>query len=104
MIMRNSRQKFLPLVLQFPPERAFSSSFSVSFCPLHLSLCTRLRLRDEHGPFCVYKLDVLQSVGSIKLEVSFAKYCLFYKALLQKRPVILYKLDVSLPYTSWTCY
>jgi len=30
----------------------------------------------------------LQSVGSIKLQVSFAEYCLFYRALLQKRPII----------------
>ena len=31
----------------------------------------------------------LRSVGSIKLYVSFAEYCLFYRALLQKRPTIL---------------
>ena len=30
----------------------------------------------------------LQSVGSIKLQVSFSEYCLFYRALLQKRPII----------------
>jgi len=31
----------------------------------------------------------LRSVGLIKLQVSFAEYRLFYRALLQKRPVIL---------------
>jgi len=31
----------------------------------------------------------LRSVGSIKLQVSFAEYCLFYRALSQKRPIIL---------------
>jgi len=31
----------------------------------------------------------LRSVGSIKLQVSFAEYRLFYRALLQKRPTIL---------------
>ena len=31
----------------------------------------------------------LRSVGSIKLQVSFAEYRLFYRALLQKRPIIL---------------
>ena len=31
----------------------------------------------------------LRSVGSIKLYVSFAEYCLFCRALLQKRPIIL---------------
>jgi len=32
------------------------------------------------------------SVGSIKLYVSFAEYGLFYRALLQKRPIILRRL------------
>jgi len=31
----------------------------------------------------------LRSVGSIKWWVSLAEYCLFYRALLQKRPIIL---------------
>jgi len=31
----------------------------------------------------------LRSVGSIKLQVSLAEYRLFYRALLQKRPIIL---------------
>jgi len=31
----------------------------------------------------------LQLVGSVKLQVSFAEYSLFYRALLQKRPIIL---------------
>jgi len=31
----------------------------------------------------------LRLVGSIKLQVSFAEYCLFFRALLQKRPMIL---------------
>jgi len=31
----------------------------------------------------------LQLVGSIKLQVSSAEYRLFYRALLQKRPIIL---------------
>ena len=33
-------------------------------------------------------LGWLQSVGSIKLQVPFAKYCLFYRVLLQKRRII----------------
>ena len=31
----------------------------------------------------------LRLVGSLKLEVSFAEYRLFYRAVLQKRPIIL---------------
>ena len=40
----------------------------------------------------------LWSVGSIKLYVSFAEYCLFYRALLQKRPEILRSLEETAPY------
>jgi len=42
----------------------------------------------------------LRLVDSIKLEVSFAGYHLFYRALLQKRPIILRRLlIVATPYT-----
>jgi len=34
----------------------------------------------------------LRLVGSLKLQVSFAEYSLFYRALLQKRPIILRSL------------
>jgi len=41
----------------------------------------------------------LELVGSIKLQVSFAEYRLFYRALLQKRPIILsIPLTVATPY------
>ena len=44
----------------------------------------------------------LRLVGSLKLHVSFAEYRLFYKALLQKRPVILRSLlIVATPYVLW---
>jgi len=43
----------------------------------------------------------LRLVGSLKLQVSFAEYRLFYRALLQKRPVILKSLlIVATPYVS----
>jgi len=38
---------------------------------------------------CVCDMGWLRSVGSIKLQVSFAEYRLFYRPLLQKRPIIL---------------
>ena len=37
----------------------------------------------------------LQLVGSLKLQLSFAEYSLFYKALLQKRPIILRSLLIE---------
>jgi len=37
----------------------------------------------------------LRSVGSLKLYVSFAEYSLFYRALLQKRPVLLRSLPIE---------
>ena len=41
----------------------------------------------------------LRLVGSIKLQVSFAEYCLFYRSLLRKRPMILsILLNVAFPY------
>jgi len=41
----------------------------------------------------------LRLLGSFKLQVSFVEYSLFYKALLQKRPVILRSLlIVAIPY------
>ena len=48
------------------------------------------------------RMGWLRSVGSNKLEVSFAEYRLFYRALLQKRPVILsILLTKATPYLSW---
>jgi len=41
----------------------------------------------------------LRLVGSVQLQVSFAEYSLFYRALLQKRPIILRSLlIVATPY------
>ena len=53
---------------------------------------------------CVYfplstAMGWLRLVGSLKLYVSFAGYSLFYRALLQKRPIILRSLlIVATPY------
>jgi len=45
----------------------------------------------------------LRFVGSLKLKVSFAEYRLFYRALLQKRPIILRSLPVeATPYQEET--
>jgi len=38
---------------------------------------------------CLYLMGWLRWVGSIKWQVSFAEYSLFYRSLLQKRPIIL---------------
>jgi len=44
----------------------------------------------------------LRLVGSLKLQVSFAEYSQFYRALLQKRPIILRSLPiVATPYATW---
>ena len=37
----------------------------------------------EHARVCGIAMGWLRSVGSIKLQVSFAEYCLFYRALWQ---------------------
>ena len=43
---------------------------------------------------CSTRMGWLRSVGSLKLYVSFAEYSLFYRALLQKRPVLLRSLPI----------
>ena len=43
----------------------------------------------------------LRLVGSLKLYVSFAEYSLFYRALLPKRPIILFCPHVLLRTTGW---
>ena len=56
---------------------------------------------DTHMYGTVYEYDMgsLQLVGSSKLKVSFAEYHLFFRALLQKRPIILRSLlIVATPY------
>jgi len=40
----------------------------------------------------LYAMGWLRLVDSLKLEVAFAEYGLFYRALLQKRPIILRRL------------
>ena len=48
----------------------------------------------------VQSMGWLRLVGSLKKQVSFAKYRLFYRALLQKRPIILRSLlIVATPYS-----
>ena len=43
-----------------------------------------------HSRYVLYMTGMgwLQLVGSIKFKVSYAEYGLFYRALLQKRPVL----------------
>jgi len=41
-----------------------------------------------HAPASINDTGWLRLVGSLKLQVSFAEYPLFYRALLQKRPII----------------
>ena len=56
---------------------------------------------DKYGYMSHY-MGWLRLVDSLKLQVSFAEYRLFYRALLQKRPIILRSLIiVATPY--YTC-
>ena len=51
-----------------------------------------------------YGMEWLRLVGSLKSYVSFAEYRLFYRALLQKRRIILRRLlIVATPYTPLAC-
>jgi len=50
--------------------------------------CVFVRILLTHAYMANVWYWVVRSVGSFKLLVSFAEYCLFYGALLQKRPII----------------
>ena len=50
--------------------------------------CDLIDPTDRSHPMGSIDMGWLRSVGSIKLYVSFAEYCLFCRALLQKRPMI----------------
>jgi len=58
------------------------------------------RSEEERGLGVVWSMGWLPLVGSLKLYVSFAVYILFYRALLQKRPITLRSLlIVATPYS-----
>jgi len=60
----------------------------VHVCMCHdSSLCDMIHMKGVN-------MRWLRLVGSLKLQVSFAEYGLFYKALLQKRPTILRSLRI----------
>ena len=49
----------------------------------------------------VIHMGWLRLVGTLKAQVSFAEYHIFYRALLQKRPIILRSLQVvATPYVN----
>jgi len=49
---------------------------------VHMYMCVRENMHN------INDMGWLRSEGSIKIQVSFAEYRLFYKALLPKRPII----------------
>jgi len=62
--------------------------------PINIMGCPRIILHVDKSP-----MGWLRLVGSSKLQVSFAEYHLFYRALLQKRRIILRSLlIVATPY------
>ena len=62
---------------------------------VHINICV---CSSQNSP----DIGWLRLVGSIKLQVSFAECCLFYGALLQKRPTILSILLTKVtPYLQW---
>ena len=49
-------------------------------------------VKSRHKSSIVTAMGLLRLAGSIKLQVTFAQYHLFCRALLQKRPIILNRL------------
>jgi len=69
------------------------------YAHIHVCVCMRVCIC-MHVYVCVHActsicMGWLRLVGSLKLQISFAEYGLFYRALLQKRPVILRSLLVD---------
>jgi len=76
-------------ISMYVPTHPYTTPISIYVSYIHI--------RTLH-PY-MYPMGWLRSVGSIKLWVSFAEYRLFYRALLQKRPIILsILLPVATPY------
>ena len=64
---------------------------------IHACMCCNRRVLHE---FIATVLGWLRLVGSLKLWVSSAEHSLFYRALLQKRPITLMsQLTVAIPYS-----
>ena len=79
----------------------------------HVTLCIKARHQNRSintklsHMWSMIIHTVVRLVGSLKLQVSFADYHLFYMALLQKRPIILRSLlIVATPYafSDWQLY
>jgi len=82
--------------------------FTQDLCTLLLWACLSLlpirRIGAIRQRYLVFGMEWLRLVGSLKLQVSFAEYSLFYRALLQKRPIILRSLLVEAnPYIIGSC-
>ena len=70
---------------------------SATHCKTHRHPVDMCNIQTSISPSSTYRefgMGWLQSVASTKFEVSFAEYRLFYRALLQKRPIILRSLLV----------
>jgi len=67
---------------------AFSSSDNSCKCPILRRLTFQIHSY-AHSLGIQCDMGWLRLVGSIKKQVSFAEYSLFYRALLQKRPIFL---------------
>jgi len=83
------------------PRFAINKDFVLLDPPRVWSLFTQ---PNEHTPgvlpqVCVENIHPsmgwLRSVGSLKLQVSFAENCLFFRALLHKRPILLRSLLIQ---------
>jgi len=92
----------------------YMTSVSWAICVSHVSTlpttCHLARICDfvtsvrERDNCCDRDVEWLRLVGSLKLQVSFAENRLFYRALLQKRPIILRSLLIeATPYVHDMC-
>jgi len=83
----------LPLPLSVDRWGEWGMSHMPESCPLRVSHVTHKQVTNEWGRSRV--MGWLRLVGSFKLQVSFAEYRLLYRALVQKRRIILRSLLIK---------
>jgi len=93
----------LKLQVSFAEYRLFYRALLQKRPIFKIALCVQCVMIRAHWAVFPYQryghMGWLRLVGSLKLQVSFAEYRLFYRALLQKRPIFLRSLlIVAIPY------
>jgi len=84
--------RWIPSSFSWVTVSTVHSNCATRDCILHLLYTQTARIQTI---YCSLDMGWLRSVGSLKLQVSFADCSLFYRALLQKKPIIVRSLLIE---------